>query len=289
LFIDIDEYWSHKDLNVKIKDTIARNSEADIISFGWLNQFGNNQCFDKLGQEVTGKLHCLVKSLVKVSRNVGRIRVHRPELKKGSSILVDGTPFESDENGDERLSVNLQKVRSCMIIHRLFRSPMEYVSLLNRGRPSLPEQIKLNRNGYNLSVGKDCRFLFESNSFRRYDRLKKKFLETPTVCREMELAREFVRERYALTLSNIISTPPQYFSDLIRVFTGCEQSDYEKALSFVMNSSYTHTTTDVEWLVKLASHVEIHDKSEAAYQLWRRAMALRPNGPRIVKKVNEYE
>lgn len=288
LFIDIDEYWVNQNFNVTIQKAIEENSTADCIAFSWFNQFGEDQEFSTLSQSMTGKLHFLVKSLVKVSNNVKSIRLHRPALEKENTVLIDGTQFQPGEKGEESLEQGLIKKRSAMIVHRMFRSPMEYVSLLSRGRPSTPDSIKLNRGGYNECVGEDCRFSINEKDFEKYSKLKCKFLKNNIIAPQLVKSRAFVAERFQQTLSNVKMVSPEFYSDLIRVFTGCKNSEYDYVLCSIFESDYTQNTQDVDWLVKLANHVEKQNKS-AALVLWQKAQKLRPNGPKILQKLKEYK
>lgn len=287
LFIDIDEFWTPYDLDMDIHDVIKKNLDASCIAFNWINQYGSEQEFSSIQQKIFGTLHFLVKSLVRVDSDIVSIRLHRPNLKIGKTVLMDGTPFKAGSRGDETLDESLIFQRPAMIVHRMFRSPMEYISLLNKGRPSSPTNIKLNRGGYNISIGNEICFELNELGFNKYHRAKQDFLANEEIAHELNIAKEFVKKRYLQTLENVSSVPFEHYSDLIRVFTGCGDLQYSHVLNIIMQSENTMKSKDTDWLIKLASHIEKQNKS-AALELWNKALILRPNGPRILKKLDEY-
>jgi hypothetical protein len=165
---------------------------------------------------------------------------------------------------------------------------LEYISLLSKGRPSAPDNIKLNRLGYNVSVGEECCFSLAQQNFTQYDNAKQKLVAKKAVKKELLQAREFVIQRYQQTINNLPSVPHEQYLDLIRVFTGCGNEVYQGVLDMILTAEITRDTQDVEWLVKLANHIELQNRS-LALTLWKRAATLRPKGPQIIRKLAEYK
>ncbi|WP_395343288.1 glycosyltransferase family 2 protein [Ningiella sp. W23] len=288
LFIDIDEFWVNRNFDVKIQDVIDQAKAADVYCFEWLNEMGHDNDFSTLSSNGEYKLHFLVKSLVKTQVKNLELRLHRPKVFNETTVMCDGEPFVAGKQGDEALHESLIKVRECMIIHRMFRSPTEYVSLLQRGRPSEPATIKLNRGGYNQTYGDLCRFNFDEGSFLRYEQAKLKFLQKKGIKRELATAKQFVKSRYFKTIDSIKTIPHERFTGLLQVFINCGKAEKNLVVEHVMSSSYTTNCKNVEWISKLALKMELLDKS-AALKLWRQAFKLRPNGPLILKKLTQLE
>ncbi|GGD57457.1 glycosyltransferase family 2 protein [Lacimicrobium alkaliphilum] len=287
LFLDIDEFWTPKSLKLSIQDVITANADADTISFEWINAFGQKQAFSPLPQRIKGKINPLVKTLVKLTANVSRVGYHFPELRNGKSVMADGDTFRADPNLREGLHPDLQHLRPVMVIHRLFRSPMEYVSLLHRGRPSDELQLKLNRGGYNVAIGREVCFELNKKNYAEYDVHRRQFIEELDIQQELEVGREFVQQRYHKTLAHVQTVPRKYFPDLFRVFRGCTRAEYQALTDAIINSKKLQRCKDADELIELAKEIEKSDV-KVAYHVWLLASELRPRGPLIRKRVAEY-
>lgn len=286
-YIDIDEYWTPQNLTTKVQDIIQACDSPDCISFGWLNENGREEEFSDLERSTFGCLHGLVKSLVKVSPDTSVLKIHKPELKSGVSCLVDGQDFVSSIENQGGLQPELVKLRQVMIIHRMYRSPMEYVSSLNRGNPAIPNSLKLNRHGYNTKTKLESKFCIEEQSFLRYKQEKFEFLNSPSILAELEKSKLYIRARFFNSLASVYNIEGEDYPALIRVFTGCTKGIYQPIILMVQSSSYIKESTDVNYLVKLATNVETLDKS-LAQPFWQTLSRLNSTRPVVVKKLAEY-
>ncbi len=284
LFIDIDEFLLPENLEGGVQQIIAKHPHADCISFGWFNEEGKNE-FSHLESTIEGGLHILVKSLVKVSKNISAVRLHRPKIESGENVLIDGTPFKAGGQGDETLSSPLIKLREVMILHRMFRSEMEYVSSLNRGRPSSPDSLKLNRWGYNVNTGHAI-FKIQSG-FLDYSKKRERFFNKLERYSEWDVAKAFVRNRYEEAVANIEYVEPTQFFELVRTFGNTPQSLYEKVIEHVLQHQYLSKLESFDMIVKIAKMVEVRNK-EFGLKFWKKASTLRPSGPLVTKKLKEY-
>ncbi|MBC3764923.1 glycosyltransferase family 2 protein [Neptunicella marina] len=288
LFLDIDEYWTPKSLAKSVQECILDNPDADTISIEWINEFGQDLSFQPLPQSIKGRINPLVKTLIKVTSEVEKHRFHKPELKQGKSVLVDGELFVKHHQIHEGLHEKLQHLRPVMIIHRAFRSPMEYVSLLNRGRPSDELKIKLNRGGYNECSGREVIFELNVKGYESYLDAKKKFVESLEINSLLQEAQSFVKNRYYLTLSYLPSVPWQYIPDLIKVFKGCSDTEKNSLVEAIKSSKTLPKCNNPDQLIELAKIVEKFDV-HAANSIWKQALIHRPKGPKIKQKLKEYE
>lgn len=287
LFLDIDEFWTPKSMRLSVQECIALNPEADTISFEWINEFGVNDAFSPLREKIDGRINPLVKTLIKIDAPVTKQRFHFPEMNGGVSVLVDGDTFERDEKVTEGLHKDLQHLRPVMIIHRAFRSPMEYVSLLNRGRPSDELQIKLNRGGYNECTGREVLFELNKTGYANYREASQAFYAKVKVDDLLEQARQFVKRRYQSTLDYLPNVPRMYFVDLFKVFKGCTQHEYDVLITAIKNSPRLKRCKDPDELIELAKEVEKLDV-HVAHVIWKQALSLRPKGPMIKNRIQEY-
>ena len=287
LFLDIDEFWTPKSMRTSVQEVIAKYPEADTISFQWINEFGKDEVFQPLRRSLDGRINPLVKTLIKVSAEVTKHRFHFPELKDGQSVLVDGDKFRRDPNVREGLHKDLRHLRPVMIIHRAFRSPMEYVSLLNRGRPSGELQIKLNRGGYNECTGREVLFELNEKYYAKYRDALAGFLSHLQIEDLLNSARDFVKNRYEQTLNYLPNVPRMYFVDLFRVFKGCTDYEYSRLTEAIVNSPRLKRCKNPDELIELAKEIDkvnIH----VAHVIWKQALEHRPKGPLIKTKIREY-
>ncbi|WP_416305703.1 glycosyltransferase family 2 protein [Neptunicella sp. SCSIO 80796] len=287
LFLDIDEFWTPKSLRKSIQECIAENPHADTISFEWINEFGRDDAFLPLAQQIQGRINPLVKTLIKITAPVLKHRFHMPELDSGNSVLVDGQPFVRDAQLREGLHRDLQHLRPVMIIHRAFRSPMEYISLLNRGRPSDELQIKLNRGGYNECAGREVLFELNKDGYDKYIESHSQFVQSMSFDEMLVKAREFVQSRYQRTLEYLPNVPRKYFLDLFRVFRGCTDKEYRQLTTAMMNSTRLKRCQDPDELVELAKGAEKIDV-HVAHVIWKQALIYRSKGPQIKDKIKKY-
>ena len=288
LFLDIDEFWTPKSLRKSVQECIADNPEADTISFEWINEFGSERSFQPLARHITGRINPLVKTLIKIDAQILKHRFHIPDLKKGMSVLVDGEPVIRDANINEGLHKDLQHLRPVMVIHRAFRSPLEYVSLLNRGRPSDELQIKLNRGGYNECAGREVLFELNEKGYTQYIASLNRFIDLLSLDELLVEARQFVKLRYQQTLDYLPNVPRKYFLDLFRIFKGCTDIEQQHLAAAIVNSTRLKRCQDPDELVELAKGIEkvnVH----VAHVIWKQALIYRPKGPKIKQRIQAYQ
>ncbi|UPW20075.1 glycosyltransferase family 2 protein [Agarivorans sp. TSD2052] len=284
-YLDIDEFWMSNDSVSSIQDFIIANDFPDTLSFQWINEYGGQQPFQTLKGEINGALHPLVKTAVKINCNMKAMGFHFPLLHSGRSVLCDGTKFRSDPKLRECLHSRLHQVRAAMVVHRMFRSPMEYVSLLNRGRPSDKLNIKLNRSGYNFSLGEDVSFVTEQVNAKSYSSKLDAFISDLEP--ELSISREFVKSRYNNCLSSISSVPLIYALDLLRVFRGCTEREFSHVIKSITNASNLKQCKSAEALRDLAVALESIDLA-ASLRVMEQALVVRPGGPMIMNKIASY-
>ncbi|WP_172449454.1 glycosyltransferase family 2 protein [Bowmanella denitrificans] len=291
MFLDIDEFWMPDTLSYKVGNCITDNSGADCISFQWFNEKGKGKAFSNLSYDVTGWLAPLMKSLFRVNAEIKKLRLHVPELKDGRICLCDGTVYKATPTKKECLQEELHKLRKVMIVHRLFRSPKEYVSLLNRGRPTDTIPLKLNREGYNFAgnPAPEQRFHIDRHSFALYQAAYTQFLVDTQMEPLLETARRFVEQRYRATLRNMLKVPKAYFVSMMRVLRGVTLASVSKDIYLGIRTYFSaNRCTSSKELIALAKQVESVDL-RLALIVWRKALELRPNGPMIKARIAEYE
>jgi hypothetical protein len=289
MFLDIDEFWTPSNLSVSIHQIITKYPKADAISFQWLNEYGNDEKFSPLSGSTVGKINPLVKTLIKTSAKVEKHGYHMPKLSPQSKhIMMDGTEIVLNNKHKEGIDKSIQRIRPVMIIHRLFRSPDEYVSLLHRGRPSDSVELKLNRGGYNVIMGPEHTYELEKNEYEKYSEKKGAFLDEPKLKTLLNEAKAFIGKRCEKALASISAIQYEHLPDIAKIFRGCADHVSSRVECEVASSRFVKKHKNVEQLIEIAKEVERYSPS-LALLVWQRAKALRPSGPLIIKKLANCE
>lgn len=162
MFLDIDEFWTPKDLNKRITDYLHQHHHASSISFCWhIDQPCYQDAFTPpISQKQILHKDRHVKSILSTALTPTKISIHNTVFNNGIYQIYNGYPFpNSDEDNHDRSLIdtkfhqaNIETIDDAFILHRIFRSEIEYFASLHRGRPSTAnnESIKTNRNGYYL-------------------------------------------------------------------------------------------------------------------------------------------
>ena len=146
MFLDVDEFWIHEDSSITISDYLAAMETDKGVSFSWLNELPTSEVFQMLSSAFVGERSSLVKSIFPVSRGIKKVRPHQPLLKDNQYINADGTRWE-EKSGIAENSVK-SVYSPAFVYHRMYRSPMEYVSTLATGSMRGAEiPFKTNRHG----------------------------------------------------------------------------------------------------------------------------------------------
>ena len=236
MFLDIDEFWTPLDMTTSIQDCIGQNPSASMIVFNWFNEHGLEKPYSPIQQEINGQLSPLVKTLIKVKSKVLEISLHIPLTEDTKCVLVDGESFIPDPVNRECVHPDLIAIRPIMIIHRMFRSPMEYVSLLSRGRPSDNLPLKLNRGGYNRAQGTHLQIVLDETHFINFQESRRAFLSDKKLLELSAQASLFVEQRAAETYERIKDMPLAYFIETLELFNGCPEDIKAKVKASLKNA-----------------------------------------------------
>ncbi|MFT6989973.1 MAG: hypothetical protein ACJASL_001950 [Paraglaciecola sp.] len=287
MFIDIDEFWTPKNLKTKIGDIIQDLKRPDSISFQWFNEQGLEEDFSSIGREILGSRHKLVKSVFNIAAEIKGMSLHLPQMTLANKLLVDGKKFKPAVKHHEQLHPSLSEMRSCMIVHRMFRSPMEYVSLLNRGRPSKKLAIKTNRFGYNKESSEIELYQLDSKAYENYQLSFSGFLEKIAVSAEIKIAQKFVTDRYYKTLDAIRDVPIVNAKEVIRAFGNCNLETRNMLCKKYGSQHFIGNLKTPALLKDLAMAFEAVD-IKVSYDLIKRARELHPTGPQIKQLFDQY-
>jgi hypothetical protein len=160
-----------------------------------------------------------------------------------------------------------------MILHRMFRSPMEYISMLSRGRPSDSLALKLNRGGYNKASGTHTQFVLHEEAYLVYINSLTEFLGQENLLFVLEPARRFVCERYNTTLNSMGDLPIENLIRLFDVFKGCDDQVMDCLVETISQSASLQSCKDASLLLTLAEKVRRYN-SALASDIWSLSIGL---------------
>ncbi|HCG6384333.1 TPA: glycosyltransferase family 2 protein [Vibrio parahaemolyticus] len=148
-FWDIDEFWTPRDFTSTIHKHLEKINNYDVALFNWAihrseSEFGN--CFSDVNEFISG---AHVKSIVKVGC-LARAGIHNAYGKNLSYKNSESLDVEFMDDAKAQIKINSDEIPSAFLVHRLYRSQLEYVSMLSRGRPR-GDRFKSNRSGYYLN------------------------------------------------------------------------------------------------------------------------------------------
>jgi hypothetical protein len=259
MFLDIDEFWTPQNLQTTIQDCIVDNGYPASLSFSWVNEHGSDVPFVPLQANTNGQMSPLVKSAISLNAELMEISLHLPLLNTEPNLMVDGDNFISDTANREYLHNDLQRLRSVMVIHRMFRSQLEYVSLLSRGRPSDELPLKLNRGGYNKSSGIHVTYSLNKDLYDEYIHSFNQFIAETNISDLLVEAQVFIKDRYQTTIDSIARMSSDYYDDLFVIFKGCGKEIKTQLIDIIKHSEELNTCNDVDKLLNIATKLQKHD------------------------------
>ena len=288
LFIDIDEFWTPKNFKDSIQDCLKKVG-GDVISFEWFNKQSEANVFSSAYQNtIEGIKGRFVKSLCSLNVEITNIGVHNVISPNAKYKLADGSAFNFTGKMNGRIPPikGPAKLKDYFVMHRMYRSQMEYVSLLGRGRPSHAGSLfKNNRPGYCVHQNV-IEFKPNTTLLAQYDDAFQAFLEQYKIKPTLIVAQEFVKSRYEGVLKLIESAPVSELKTLKKLLANVTLRAVQKSFNSFKSSKLT--LKEVEVLRDLAIKLE-KSNIQDAYQLMLIAQKHRPQGRTINKKIIEYE
>lgn len=287
VFLDIDEFWTPLDFTKDIKHCI-KEIDADVISFEWFNKFDHEEFSPAMDIEMFGEHHSLVKSVLSLKHDYDRIDIHNSECSDAVYKLADGTEGVY-VNNNQHVVLDAKPLKPYFITHRMFRSQLEYVSLLGRGRPTSTSSFKDNRNGYN-QVNKEIKtVLISEPGFYEYVNKRTEFFEKYITDSYLNDSIDFVKSRYQQVVEKIESASLHELSTLTKILKGVDISDVNQAFSFYLTGVANKFNNKFIDSIRDAAIALEKDSIDKSMQLMEVALMLRPNGPLLKKKVTQYK
>ncbi|GBL05439.1 glycosyltransferase family 2 protein [Glaciecola sp. KUL10] len=180
MFLDIDEFWTPRDLKQSIYSAIVDMLEFDSISFEWCNKIEDDTPFTNAIQETLSYERALhVKSIIRcTSTPPQKMNPHNIRDNNLKQCLADGTLFIAGESAmNERMAqISIDEknkpLKSSFILHRMYRSQIEFVAGLGKANPeqqvSALQPIKSNRRRGYASNKNSEQISFPVDAFAAY-------------------------------------------------------------------------------------------------------------------------
>lgn len=288
LCLDIDEFWTPKNFKDSIQDCLAKVG-GDVISFEWLNKhseeipFGNT--FDYV---LIGSKGSHVKSIFSTDLKIKKVGAHNIVSSNAINKLADGSIFDFKNKMNSTIPESKKSpyLKDYFIVHRMFRSEMEYVSLLGRGRPSQTGALfKNNRPGYCVSK-KLTEFKPDALLLDKYNKEMSLLLSNKNIKDVIEKGKAFVESRHEHVLSLIEHAPLTELNTLKKLLKNVTLTAVKESFNIFKSSKLSNS--DINALKSIAIKLEKNNVTDA-YKLMLIAHKNRPAGRLIKNKIAYYE
>ena len=268
-----------------------------MINFNWaihLDEDDYSQCYkEKIRMVNDSHIKYLVKTSVKF----------QPSIHNALGNLAYSDCFGNEVIFDSKLKAkietNANNILPAFVIHRLYRSQKEYISLLSRGRPK-GDKIKNNRLGYyNNSTTHELAFEIDADKLEIYNSGFAKFIEKNNLNDKLKVAREYIEKRYSNTLKIAQGQlSPEDINSLSLALRNITIPEVVNIRNKITNDLQSQKMNKTGQNKNSAYHIDaIRDAAifyentdlNTALELMTVAHRLRPKGTVIIRKLEEYK
>lgn len=148
-FLDIDEFWTPRDFVSSVQDVLTAAGTPSCATFNWFQLVSDTRAFyPTFSSRMEGVHHKLVKPAFKSRTRYLKFNVHgiKPAFTRKIWNASGGQVFPKNWSMTHEAP---QSFGSAFVTHRLYRSQIEYLAILGRGRSNfLGIKYKNNRGGY---------------------------------------------------------------------------------------------------------------------------------------------
>lgn len=265
LFLDLDEFWTPCDFITDIK-TFVNEFEANnpsSISFQWfldtpdINRLPFSRPYESRMVLLKNR-H--VKSLLNLHETPSYISIHNSIFSNGRYFLANKDVFE-ENNKDEQFNKakvslsyfdgNKNNIDRVFILHRIYRSQFEYVSILSKGRKHANDfkLIKVNRPGYiNDKYSSEPLVLnIDEKILERYDSSYKADISDCEL-EQLEIAIKHVENRFLSFVELLKEDHNFLFKKYSNIFDGVQLSAINDIRNLIIDQESEKTDFHVETL-----------------------------------------
>lgn len=227
-FLDVDEFWFSPQYST-LTDYLNQK-EADLMSFHWFCQSGEPEAFLPPFQQVNGRVHGHVKTLLskKAFLQANSLRCHVPlfhqkDYQSLQHINGKGNPVDIAYDNQGFIKEILKKHEiadnEAYILHRMIRSEREYISSVLSGNPE-GEKIKRNRTGFTLA-GNPLSYQPQDEYYRSLQR----FIAQCSIEKKLTEARNKRLDNQALLDTFTTEQLNRELDNAFRALSGCSLLD----------------------------------------------------------------
>jgi glycosyl transferase family 2 len=196
MFLDVDEFWMPADFKTRIDsylDALFTDRALGAVCHLWHNEHGVDSCFSPVSANSKASIAPNVKTIFPVNK-VKKVRVHVPRLHSGVPTYdADGLEMAFYEK-TQRASVEQLASKGAFVLHRQYRSEIEYLAAILRGNPEQDDYgLKRNRSGY--VAAQECKGAEVNDSYRL---ARERFITVAGLNQILEDEQERVRSRASI-------------------------------------------------------------------------------------------
>lgn len=237
-FLDIDELWTPHDFATSIGDYVAKYPSDASISFNWACELGVDDEFSLIKRDTSVFLNEHIKTLVNIRSKIQEMKIHSPVFLSGvNHILAGGAEFVPRDQNQQFHKFKPSQLQDAFIIHRMYRSEIEYVACLYRGNPNSNESIgsvfKDNRHGFKTHSDNVITIDFSPTRFQDYTGQFDRFVDECALADEIQKARDFVRFRSNEAIPHIRDLVKRDADLAKQLFNGCRSPFIKEIFSLV--------------------------------------------------------
>jgi len=222
LFLDIDEFWTPADFQTRIGAMLDRAGRPGIAVFNWFALLSDKGLFAPTFRAPVSGLHdAHVKCASRLGLRLRRISAHTVSPVFPVKRWV-ASGMTLPKRGKFKTVKEPPGFSEAFITHRLYRSPMEYIAMLGRGRPIGDGKLfKSNRVGYRRVDDHfpwQHRFDIAPPKLVTYDASFAAFMARADLTGWQAEARMSVLARAETVIETLRSQPPEVQAEWAHVF-----------------------------------------------------------------------
>lgn len=238
MYLDIDEFWTPSDFQTKISQHLSQLNTPDVVSYEWLNKINEQNKFGRpFEKSITGFIDFHVKSIFRTNLKVERVFAHNIYALDAKYVLADGSPLFNDSKHKAKLPNCSKNLKEAFVVHRMYRSELEYVASLNRGRPQVKSNFKNNRPGFNVTgsspiVSHD----FDRKIISQYNNDYDNFIVQSDISEDIKVAQDRIRTLIGVIIRKIKNSTIVDLDDILKIFYGVKLKPIIPSLTLYLQS-----------------------------------------------------
>lgn len=223
--LDIDEFWTPLDFESSVTKVLCEAGWPRFAGFSWFLRINDEPPFGPaFPAQLDLRSHRMVKTAFSLDLKVTKMVAHGPVLAKKEPMWSASKTTPRPENVF-KTQEPAQTLGPAFILHRFFRSQVEYLAILGRLRPKQNGKLfKDNRLGYQYLIQRSlaCSYMPPEQALSNYERSLADFLtKTGAQSNRAEDIR-MVRARATAVLQSYLPLPKEERRVWKRQFSGLD-------------------------------------------------------------------